>query len=253
MGFAALEPLIYTHGLIFLRLSCLFLLVPPFQAQAIPQRAKVALSFWMTTLLGSLIAKDLFPVPESLLVFAEQMGREVAVGVFLGSVVRLSFQALETAGTIMAQQLTLSNAEIFNPHMDTKGSLTGSLIGVAALAFIVSTDVHHVFIQGIVYSYKIFPLRGELFIEDFSMSFLNHLSEAFTLAIRIASPTLVIGTVFLVAAGLLNRLMPQMMVFFVVQPAQLLLLLFVCMLSIPFGLQLFADRIVLVFSRILGV
>ena len=53
------------------------------------------------------------------------------------------------------------------------------------------------------------------------------MADSFTLGIQIAAPFLVIAFVFYVMMGLLARLMPQMQVFFIAIPLQILLCFFI--------------------------
>ena len=65
------------------------------------------------------------------------------------------------------------------------------------------------------------------------------MSDAFRVGFQIAAPVLVTGFLLYLGAGLLNRLMPRMMVFFVIMPVQVTLGFAVLLLSMGAGLMWF--------------
>jgi flagellar biosynthetic protein FliR len=64
-------------------------------------------------------------------------------------------------------------------------------------------------------------------------------SESFSLGMRLAAPLVVFSLVLNVALGLLNKLVPQMQVFFVGMPIQILVGLMVLMIALPPVMLLF--------------
>jgi flagellar biosynthetic protein FliR len=58
---------------------------------------------------------------------------------------------------------------------------------------------------------------------------------------QISAPLLVIGVVFNVGMGLLARLMPQLQIFFLATPVQLLLGFFTMMIGLQAGMHVFAE------------
>ena len=69
-------------------------------------------------------------------------------------------------------------------------------------------------------------------VGDFSQMIARGAADSFILAMKLASPFIVIGTVFYALLGLLARLMPQLQVFFLAMPLQILLGLLVLLLTI---------------------
>ena len=157
---------------------------------------------------------------------------------------RVLFLTLELIGAIYAQQIGFANAVLFNPFLGHETSPLGSLMIMCATLIVFTTDLHHYIFQGIAESYEILPLQidSSWQIESFYLGFVKMLAASFQLAVKISSPILVLGTVFYVALGILNRLMPQMPIFFVAQPAQILVGLLVLFLSFNTSMGLFMDK-----------
>jgi flagellar biosynthetic protein FliR len=83
------------------------------------------------------------------------------------------------------------------------------------------TNTHDLLLRALVGSYDLFAPGGFPVIGDMSDTVAHVVAESFTLAIELSAPVLVLGTVFFVAMGLLSRLMPQLQIFFVVLPIQI--------------------------------
>ena len=87
---------------------------------------------------------------------------------------------------------------------------------------IFATNLHHVMIEGMLGSYALISV-GRFPDGDFAATYSDILSQAATVGLRLALPFVVFALIFQSGMGLLNRLSPQMNVFFVALPIQLLL------------------------------
>jgi flagellar biosynthetic protein FliR len=148
------------------------------------------------------------------------IGGEIVVGVFLGTVARLMLSALETAGAIVSLQLGLSTAQVFNPLLSQQSAITGAFMTVFGVLLIFLTDTHHLMLRGLVASYGLFPAGSFPGFGDLSDTVAHIVSASFRLAVELAAPFIVLGTIFFVALGFLSRLMPQMQIFFIILPIQ---------------------------------
>ena len=168
---------------------------------------------------------------------------EVFVGVFLGLLTRLVFAAFEIAGMMMSFQVSLGNATIFNPAMATQGSLLSVLISVAGILLIFVTNMHHLMLSAAVDTFTLFqPGNFALPVGDMADFFARTFNQSFLLAFQMAAPLIVIGLLFYLGLGLLGRLMPQVQVFFVAIPLQILLGFFVLSLTISATMLWFAGH-----------
>jgi flagellar biosynthetic protein FliR len=87
--------------------------------------------------------------------------------------------------------------------------------------------------MAIVDSYNLFAPNAQLFTKDMLSMVATLLDEAFYMGVRLAAPFLVFEMVFQIASGVLARLSPQLNVFFVVMPAQILLGISIMMITLP--------------------
>jgi flagellar biosynthetic protein FliR len=98
----------------------------------------------------------------------------------------------------------------------------GRLFGVVAPAFILSTGLYALPLSALGGSYAVFPAGVLLPPGDLTEVALRAVSGSFALAIRLASPFILVSIVWQVAQGLLSRLVPQMQIYFAALPAQVL-------------------------------
>lgn len=209
--------------LIFSRLGSALSLMPGFSETYVPVRFRLILGGLLSFVLAPVLLPHLPRPPSNVSGLLLLEAEEIGIGLFIGVVARTAFNALETAGTIISMQSGLSAAVAFNPATATQGALTASFLAAVALVVIFVSDLHHLMLRAIVDSYTLFPPGAPVPIGDFADVLTRLISSSFSLGVRISAPFVVFGVIFFLGLGILARLMPQMQVFFVSQPAQILL------------------------------
>ncbi len=214
---------IFAFLLVFARLGAAFMTVPGFGEGFVTPRVRLSISLAVTFLVTQFVADKLPPEPVSVLeLFLLLMG-EIVIGLIMGGALRLAISGLHIAGTIIAQQAGLAAAQFTDPAQMTQGAVTSSFLTIMAMTMIFVTDLHHLFIQGTYASYTLFPV-GELApFGDISELVTGFVAGSFKLGFQISAPFLVYGLTFYFGVGLINRLMPQVQIFFVAMPLQIAL------------------------------
>lgn len=211
--------------LVFVRFGTAFMILPGFGDSFVSMRIRLLM------VLGFSFA--LFPVLMQFMP-AEMPGvtaifflvlSEFVIGMFFGTIARIFMAALDTAGMVISIQSGLGNAQLFNPSLSSQGSLIGAFITVTGVLLLFVTNLHHMLIMGIFESYKIFPVGA--FPESGSMAELiaRAVSSSFMIGIQLSAPFILIGILLYAGMGVLSRLMPQIQVFMLALPLQILLAL----------------------------
>ncbi|HWK43287.1 MAG TPA: flagellar biosynthetic protein FliR [Stellaceae bacterium] len=216
---------LFAAFLVFSRIGTAMSFLPGFSDLYVPTRVRLVMALAITVLLtpvlsstgGGLPALPTQPMQVFLLV-----GGEIVVGLFLGLISRILMAALETAGMIISLNMNLSNALIFNPAQQTQESLAGSLMALIGVTLLFVTDLHHLMLSALVDSYSLFRPGMALPMADMSRAIAMMVGRSFTIAIELAAPFMIIGVAFYAVAGLLSRLMPQLQIFFVALPLQIM-------------------------------
>ena len=241
---------IFAVMLVFARIGTALMMLPGFGEIYVPQRFRLLLAMILSALLVPILSPLLPAMPASPSALLVVFVAEIAIGLFIGSLTRFVLAGLETAGQIVSLQAGLSNAVMFNPLQATQGTIPSALYSTLGVLLIFLTNVHHIMLRGLVDSYMIFTPGRLPPLEDLSQTIAHAAAGSFRLAIELAAPFIVIGTVFFVALGLIGRLVPQIQILFITQPLQILGGLLLMALVIAGGMSWFLDAFVQQFNVI---
>tara|TARA_R110002110_G_scaffold13696_3_gene65530 strand:- start:823 stop:1587 length:765 start_codon:yes stop_codon:yes gene_type:complete len=236
---AFLSGSVYAFVLIIARFGTAIMLMPGFGDIYVSPRIRLALVMMIALILTPVIGPILPPEPGAPADLLKIVASEVFVGAFLGGLIRVLVGTLTTAGTVIAYHAGAANALIFDPIAVQQSSVYATFLTNIGMVLIFVTDLHHLMLNAIYDSYTVM-VPGALFsMGSFSDAFTYKVMESFEVAMRIASPVVVSGVTFYVGLGLLSRLMPQMQVFFIGLPIQILLGLSVLAVSLPIMMYTF--------------
>jgi flagellar biosynthetic protein FliR len=227
--------------IVFARIGAAMMVLPGFGEIYVLPRTRLLLALAVTVVVAPLVSRFLPAMPPSPLELFLILGAELVIGLFLGTLVRMLISALHVAGTIVGFQSSLASASMFDPANAQQGSLIGTFLGVMGIVMVFVADLHHPMLNAVVDSYTLFSPGGALPWDDFSDLMTRTVAHAFALGMQIAAPFLVVGLVFYLGLGLINRLMPQMQVFFIAMPLQIALAFFIMALTISAAMLWFLN------------
>lgn len=199
------------------------MLLPVFAEEAVPGRIRLLIGFAMSLALWGLLSPTVLPAAGNASGFAGILVIELGVGLALGMIVRVMFQAAVMAASIASLQMGLSSAVIFDPSLGGQTPLLAKLVVLAATLVCLGLGLHHLWIGAIIRSYEIFPVAEVPNVGDFAALVVSTLGKSMALAVSMAGPLLVYGIIFNVALGFSARLAPTIQVFFIAQPLNILL------------------------------
>ncbi|MCA8887955.1 MAG: flagellar type III secretion system protein FliR [Parvularculaceae bacterium] len=229
---------------VFARIGAAMMTAPAFGDFTLSPRIRLAVALAVTATLAPVVApaypRDL--VSGDVAALARLLFTEIAIGVFLGLAARAMAAALNVAGQIIALQMGLSLAQIFDPNQQIQGAIIGGFLAILGTTMIFATDLHHVLLAAMRDSYFLFSPGAPIDVGAMAQTMTQTLSGAFSLGVRLAAPFIVYGLVFYVGAGVLNRLMPQAQVFFMLMPANLILGLVLLMMTTGLIMTAFLTR-----------
>jgi flagellar biosynthetic protein FliR len=229
----ALPAQVYGVALLLARLGSFAMVMPGVGEQMVPSQIRLAFSFVLSIALFPLLASKLPLMPVSLGDMAGQVVTEIILGLAIGTLLRVFMQALAVAGEIISLQTTLSFAQTTNPLQAQPTASVTTFITLVGLVSLFVTDLHMMFLAGIVKSYTLFPAGHGVPYEDLKTLMVKTVGETFALGVQLAAPLLVFSLVFNIALGLVARVMPQFQIFFVATP--LIVLLGLALFAISLG------------------
>jgi flagellar biosynthetic protein FliR len=238
----------FHYLLIFARVGSILMLLPALGEQMIPARLRLAFALALTLVFLPLLSSSLGPLPTDFVGVLVLMGHEIIVGLILGAIVRIITMATQVAGAVIAYQSGLSFAQSADPtQAGVQGAVIGAFLSFLGVTLIFATDLHHVMVAAIYESYEMFPTTAEIMWDDVAQVVINAIAGAFVIGVQMSAPFIVFGLVFNIGLGILSRLMPQLQVFFIAMPANILvgLILFALLLAMMMGWYLmhFEDQL----------
>ncbi len=214
-----LPAIAVTFILMFARLGTMTMLMPGIGERGIPTRIRLVIALILTLVMLPIYRSSYPTVPMANFgPIVALLVQEAIIGAVLGLTARLTLSALEVAGATIANQMGLGFATAVDPNQGQQGMMIGNLLAVLGVALIFATDMHHLAIGALDYSYTLFKPGEFLPASDVTQLMLSIIAGAFKIGVQLAAPFLVFGLLFNLGLGILARLMPQLQVFFLGLP-----------------------------------
>lgn len=206
----------------FTRIAGCFMLFPGFASVRVPQQVRIVFALVLTiTLIPVLPMK-----PENWSSLgAAPLARILFVETVIGAVLGLSarFYIFAVGFTVTAASSVIGYNSLVAPSIiesDMEPAL-GSMMSFAALLVIFAMDFHHDVIRALVDSYAVVPIGASLSFGAIASDLVRVLSDSFLITIRLGSPFLAYALIANLFVALLNKLTPNLQLYFVATPAVL--------------------------------
>lgn len=236
------ENAVIAAFLAFCRIGACFLLMPGLSSARVPVQVRlfvaVAATFAMLAHLWGVIlpAADRNPA-----VLAPMIVSELLTGGLIGLLARLYMMALQFMGTAMA--MLIGYGGVAGPGIENgepQGPL-GDLISFSALLLLFVFDFHHEIIRALIQSYQVAPIDAFFDPRAALVDLTDTLGDAFTIVLRLGSPFLAYALLVNLTIGFVNKLVPQIPVYFISLPMVVAGGLILLYFGIATMLSLFAD------------
>ena len=207
------------YFIVLVRTAACVMILPGFSMGQIPIQVRlyvaIALSLSIYLLISdSIQIEDGMAVPElSGLIFSE-----IFIAMVLTIPIRLFFLSLSFLGEIIMQFIGLNPIPGTPIGDDQATSVLSSLFNITAVVLFFSSGLIFSFIAAVAQSFIILP-PGEILAPDaFVQSLSEHVASFFNVMLRLGAPIIIYGIVMNILAGLVNKLTPQIPVYFVSTP-----------------------------------
>jgi len=237
------------YVLAFSRIGAAMMVLPGLGELNISPRIRLVLALLVTAAIAPVVATAYPVLPLGLASVAAQLISEIATGLFIGLTARMFMSALQVAGTIIAFQSSLAFAMNVDPTQGLQGAIVGTYLAVLGTALIFATDLHHLMLIAMRDSYTLFPPLGGFPTADFLTVAIDALAGAFALGVQLAAPFVVFSLIFYLGIGVLSKLIPQVQIFFVAMPGNILLSFVLLFLLLGAVMLWFLERFEAVLMR----
>jgi flagellar biosynthetic protein FliR len=219
-----LSGLVFVYLLVFARTGAMLMLLPGIGGGAgVPPRVRLLLAIAVSLALAPMLA-HLYPVqaPTNEFALGVVVVQEVVAGLLVGAMAQIIMSSLTVAGSLIATQVGLSYAQQLDPSMGETNAVVGTFLTLLGTVLIFATNLHHLAIHAIQGSYTLLPPGGSLPTGDMAELTVQLVSGSFLLGVQLAAPFLILGFAVNAAMGLLARMMPQLQVFFIAAPINII-------------------------------
>jgi flagellar biosynthesis protein FliR len=193
------------------RVTGLLMSAPIFGNRTMPMqfRALLAVAVAVLALAGQWNAQ--VAVPVDTMGYLLLMGGEALVGLCLGLGIDILLTAANVAGQIVGQASGESLAEIYDPQTDENFAVHAQLFAALATMVFVAVGGHRLLMGALLDTFQAIPpghagAPGDGVVE----CLYKLLTQAFSLGIRVAAPTVVALMLTTLVLGLVSRTLPQL-------------------------------------------
>ena len=220
---SALSGIVLTYLLVFSRVGAMVMLLPAIGQAGVPARVRLVLALAISLALTPQV-QSAYPgvAPQTSMALAIMIAQEITAGVLVGAMARIIMSAMQVAGYLIATQTGLAYAQTLDPTQGAQGAVLGNFMNLLGVTLIFITNLHHLAIGAIAGSYRMLPPGGHLPTSDMLQLVVQLTSSSFALGFQLAAPFLVFGFALYAGLGVLARLMPQIQVFFVAVPLNIM-------------------------------
>lgn len=243
---------VFAFIMIFVRLGTAIMILPGVGDSFVPNKIRLYIALGITLMLTPLVSQYVpRTVPPMPMLFA-LITMEFIIGLLVGTIARTLMAALDTAGMVVSLTSGLANAQLFNPVAAGQGSLVGAFLSVTGVTVLMAADFHHFLFYGLVQTYKSFPVGSMPDTGSMAELLSQTIAASFLMGVQIATPFLILAMLIYIGMGVLSRVMPQIQVFLIAIPLQILLSMMTLSLVLSAGylfwLSKFKDHMTFLFT-----
>jgi flagellar biosynthetic protein FliR len=229
--FGLSEARFETLLLVFIRVTIMLALVPVFSGSQIPIQVRLGLAFMLTFVIAQTLptldaALALGPLAVAILT-------QAFIGLVFGFVAFLVFTGIQFAGAILDIQVGFAAVSVLNPTTSQQVTILGEFEFILATLIYLMTDSHHVLLVGIAGSFHLLPLPWAAIDPQLTPTVVTFFTQSLFIVLRIAGPVAIVLFITSLTLGLMSRVAPQMNVFSVGLPLQMLVGLSMIIVTMP--------------------
>ena len=197
MDESALSQALLTGSFAFIMVMCrvgaAVMLLPGLAEEGMPTRVRVGLVFALTILLVPTVAPLLPKAPASVPALFVMICGELFAGGFLGWLARLIALALPAAGQVISLSTGMSSVLQPDANFGAQTASIGRLFGIAAPVLLLASGAYRLPLSALADSYTAWPAGAAPPTGDVLETVVRAVGAHFALALRLASPFMLIG------------------------------------------------------------
>ena len=239
------EGVVLAAFLAFCRIGACFMLMPGLSSVRVPIQVRLFVAISATAGLLIHLWDQIFPfVDRTPAILLPRIVSEMLVGGLIGMMARLYVLALQFIGAAIAMLIGYGGTSGPGVEDGEPQAALGALISFSALLLLFIFDFHHEIIKALVLSYRVAPVDVFFNPQSALVDIADTVSESFFVVLRLGSPFVAYSLLVNLTIGFVNKLVPQIPVYFISLPFVVAGGLIIVYFGIGTMLSLFADGFV---------
>lgn len=205
----------------FVRIGAMLSIIPIFGIRAVPVRSKVILSVFLTLVIAPSLS---LPPPtdpftwQGILILLQQIG----IGLAMGLVFLVVFQAFVIAGHMIAMGMGLAFAQMVDPGTGVNSPVVSQYFTIVVTLLFLALNGHLLVIQVVADSFDYLPVGTNFFTQASLRSLFEFGAYMFSAGVLIALPAVTALLLINISFGVVTRAAPALNIFAVGFPITLL-------------------------------
>ncbi|EHK57604.1 flagellar biosynthetic protein FliR [Allomesorhizobium alhagi] len=216
---ATAEAIVLAAFVAFCRVGGCFLLMPGLASVRVPVQIRLFVAIAATGALLVHLWDQILPlIDRRPQILAPMIVSELMIGALIGLMARLYMMALQFIGAGVA--MLIGYGGMAGPGIEEAEpqAALASIISFSALLLLFVFDFHHEVVRALVASYSVAPLNVFFNPQAALVDIADTLSEAFFMVLRLGSPFVAYAILVNLTIGFVNKLVPQIPVYFISLP-----------------------------------
>jgi flagellar biosynthetic protein FliR len=204
------------------RILALLAAAPPFNNAALTLRVRLMLGLAIAVAISPALP-TVPPVEPASGIGLWILALQLLIGLAMGFSIRLIFSAIDMAGNMIATQMGLGFATLYDPQNTAQTPVVSEFMGLLALLIFMALNGHLMLIATLAHSFTVIPISATAPGIGTWLNLANFGGVVFSSGLLLALPILVALLITNIALGVLSRAAPQLNLFAVGFPLTLAL------------------------------
>ena len=225
---------VYGVLLIFFRVAGIVFSAPILDTATIPILFKAGLGLAVSVLLLPVVDAASAIRDLSLVTFTIGVVSEIAIGATIGLSVKLLFTGIQLAGQVAGHQMGFAIANVVDPATSVQSPVLSQMYNLTAMLVFLAVNAHHMFFAAVVESYTLLPPLSMQANPQLVGMMMKLAGNMFIVAVKVGAPLIAVMLMVSIGFGLVARTVPQIHIFIVAMPFQLLVGMVFMALVLPY-------------------
>lgn len=207
--------------IVSIRVIAMLISSPVFSLRQIPSIIKVGLSLIIGYMVVSVL--NFNNVPQNFIELILACGKEIIIGLSIGFIANMIFNAIRTSGHLMDFSIGFSMSQYYDPSTSGSSTPIERFTNWLGVIIFLAFNFHHVIISAVIKSFEIIP-PGNTAININSINVIfETFFRSFLIGVQLAAPIVIVLFITDFTLGLISRTVPQIHVFLLGMPIKVLI------------------------------